>query len=298
MTSAPYGVHSNVGLKEEAPQKRFHERPAARIILRMHGMGYKLGVLSTTLAIGMFAASALTLPTIALNLGTLTFATSGKALLALVILCLTFAGVEDIVRSHPTAGPHQLQRSYMCWILPVLLVAVAMLVLAAPATLESRVRVILLGLACLSGLILLEYSVLDTNASWQPLMARAVPFAAHALAVPMYAVLSMRMGGGIGGIGTAAASAALALRLIVDPERSPVRVAPYALAIGALLGVSFDLLSGVVAPMPYALAMTVLLYIATGVTNRWLLGTLTRRVIVEYLIAGVVILLLLYVYGV
>jgi hypothetical protein len=272
----------------------------------------RLGVICALIAVGLLAFVALTWPAGGADRNALS-SSSGRTLLALVLVCLAWAGAEAVVSNHPKIAARPSNVLPLHWIVPGGLIAAASALLGQ----AMRMEVKLLGAATSCGLFAFliagEYYVVDPQARWHRLVRLALRLATYLVATLLYMAIRL----GITAHGTAAAviglvSVVLAWRLFTDDERV-VRLLRQRLgehhslpaasaipawllvpALGALLSLSCWLIDLWAAPpLVQALVLVALLYLGIGLARHFLMSTLTQRITIEYLIVGAAALLLL-----
>ena len=96
----------------------------------------------------------------------------------------------------------------------------------------------------------------------------------------------------------AVAGAILALRLLGEDERPLGRIVWAGAGIGLLLGATSWLLHAQVASaLRYSLTLVIFLYVLVGLARPFLWGKLRRGVVLEYVLVGLIALVLLRFYA-
>ena len=259
----------------------------------------KLGAVVALIAIGLSASLGLAWPARDVSLYGLTFTLSGKMLLGLILFGLTCTGADMIVRGHPKIQPQQLHLTFLHWILPAALTTIAWALLAWPGSLANKIIGVMVTGGLLALLISAEYYTVDLTERWRVAVQFSLRLMAYLLAALLYTTIHLSISAGLSAtIAVAMVGGVLSLKLLCDNECPLQRIWPYVLSIGALLGVMSWLLSlRTASPLLHSLVLAVLLYVLTGIARQFLLGKLTRRVALEYLLVGAFSLLLLHFYA-
>ncbi len=259
----------------------------------------KVRVVVVLVAIGLLCSFWLVLPVRHVSLYGLSFTLSGRMLLGFILFGLTCTGVEAIVRGHPKIQPQQLRLSSLHWILPAALTAVAWALLARLDSVQNKVIGVTAASVVLALLIIAEYYAIDLTGRWRAAVRFSLRLVAYLLAMLLYLAIYLSISANLGVvIAVAAVSAILSLRLLYGTECSLERGWPYVVGLGALLGIiSWVLTPWLASPLLHSPALVVLLYVLTGIVRQLLLGKLTRQVALEYLVVGVLVLLVLFSYA-
>ena len=110
----------------------------------------RASVLATLVVLGLILAAFLQFPTWSIDLtvlgSPLTVNITQTALMAALLVGITCAGTDAIVRSHPTARRIEARYSFVTWTLPALTVLLATVLLPqAPTRLYQMVGLVLTG---------------------------------------------------------------------------------------------------------------------------------------------------------
>lgn len=295
----------------------------------------RLGAVVALIAIGLLASFGLAWPARDIELYGLSFTLSGRMLLGLVLVGLTWTGTDAIVRQHPKIQPKQSSLSALHCILPVAWTAAAWTLLARLDSIEMRLVGVTVSSGLLALLIIAEYYVVDLAGRWRVPVQFSLRLMAYLMATLLHIAIRLGISARLTAtIIIAAVSAILAWKLLSDDRRplqhipapdaagrGPViKIAGYSLMIGTaghglaaqiarhgwLCVLGLGILSGVtgwllnlwmVSPLVHSLVLVVFLYVGVGIARHFLLGKLTQRVALEYLLVGVAVLLLLLSYA-
>ncbi len=257
----------------------------------------QLRALVILIAIGLFCSSTLAsqVPARELSFFGLSILLSGKMLFGWILLGLACTGVQVIVRGHPQAQSRQSHLSILPWVLPSALTVAAWALLGGLGSVQDRaVGALCSGLA-LALIVIAEYYTIDPAARWRAAVRLSLELMAYLLVCLLYTAINLGIATTLlAATAVVVVSAALALWLLSDDERPVARIWPYALGLGALLGlISWMLSFWQATPLLRSAALVVSLYTLTGIGRQWLLRRLTRRVFAEYLVVGCAVLLLL-----
>jgi len=274
----------------------------------------RLSAVIALIAIGLCASFTLNWPALDVNLMGLAFELSGRALLGFVLVGLVWAGVDVALRHRPQVDSGSQGASPTGWILPTTWIVAAWFLLPS----SGRVAVQVVGVAVVCALLVLttaaEYSVACAKTRWRAGVQFTLRLATYLAAILLYTAIQLGVNPrGVAALAVAVVSAVLAWRLCAGDDR----IAPHLrtlqmkelaslggtafahwvlfAALGVLAAASCWLL-GLWAkpPLLFGLVLVVLLYLGVGLLKQFLLQTLTQRVVVEYLVVGVAVLMLLF----
>jgi hypothetical protein len=260
----------------------------------------RASVVATLVILGLILATFLHFPTRTYDLtvlgSPLTISISQTALMAALLVGITCAGTDSIVRSHPTARRIEARYSFVTWTLPALTVLLATVLLPQAPTQLYR-----LGGYVLTGLLLIlvisaEYYTVDPT-DRRYLVARLglnawAYFVALVIFVLIYSAKARSL---LSATGVTLLSTLLALEFLRSAGRGFARTALYAAIAGLCTGeivwaMNYWRISGITGGLILLLGF----YVATGLANQQLQGRLTRRVLIEYAavaLLGLVVLL-------
>ncbi len=262
----------------------------------------RASVVATLVVLGLILAAFLQFPTrtfVLTVLGSeLTIPLSQTALMATLLVGITCAGTDAIVRSHPTARRIEARHSFVTWILPGLTVLLATVLMPqAPSRLYQIAGLVATGLLLIFVVSAEYYTVDPTDRRY--LTARLSLNAwAYLLALMLFIlVYSPKTRSLISATGVALVSSLLALEFLRSAGRGFRRTALYAAIAGLCTGeivwaMNYWRISGITGGLILLLGF----YVATGMANQQLQGRLTRRVLIEYAVValvGLVVLLLI-----
>ena len=263
----------------------------------------RASVVATLVVLGLILAAFLQFPSRTFSLtvlgSPLTVNISQTGLIALLLVGITCAGTDTIVRSHPTARRIEARYSFVTWTLPALTVVLSTVLLSRAPT-----RLYQLGGYVLTGLILIlvisaEYYTVDP-AGKRYLAARlGLNGWAYLLAAVVFVLIySAKARSLVSATGVTLVSALLALEFLRSAGRGFGRTALYAAIAGLCTGeiiwaMNYWRISGITG----GLILLVGFYAATGLANQQLQGRLNRRVLVEFGVVALVGLAILLRFG-
>jgi hypothetical protein len=263
----------------------------------------RASVVSTLVVLGLMLGAFLQVPAWSYKLtvlgSPLTISISQTALMAALLVGITCAGTDTIVRSHPTARRIEARYSFVTWTLPALTVLLAVVLLPqAPTLIYQLAGFVLTGLI-LTLVISAEYYTVDP-ASSRYLGARLSLNAwAYLLALVLFVLIySAKARSLISATGVALVSTLLALEFLRSAGRGFTRTALYAAIAGLCTGeivwaMNYWRISGLTGGLILLLGF----YVATGLANQQLQARLTRQVLVEYALVALVGLAVLLRFG-
>jgi hypothetical protein len=263
----------------------------------------RANVLAALVVLGLILAAFLNLPAWSREVSVLgsplTVGISQTTMMSLLLVSITCAGTDTIVRLHPRARRIDGSYSFVTWTVPALTTALAASLLPKAPALTYEVA----GF-CLTGLMLIlvisaEYVTIDP-ADRRYAVARLLLNAwAYLLALAVFVLIySAKARSLISATAVTAASTLLALELLRGAGQGFGRTALYAAIAGLSTGqvvwaMNYMRLGGVSGGLVLLLGF----YIATGVALQTLQRKLTRRVLLEYAAVALVGLFVLLRWG-
>jgi hypothetical protein len=263
----------------------------------------RASVVATLVVLGLILAAFLQFPSWNYDLtvlgSPLTISVSQTALMAALLVGITCAGTDVIVRSHPTARRIEARYSFVTWTLPGLTVLLATVLLP-----EAPTRLYQLAGYVLTGLILIlvisaEYYTVDPGDRRYLAARLSLNAWAYLLALVLFVLIySAKARSLISATGVTLVSTLLSLEFLRSAGRSFRRTALYAgiagLGTGEIIwAMNYWRISGITGGLILLLGF----YVATGLANQQLQDRLTRRVLVEYAIVALLGLAVLLQFG-
>jgi len=263
----------------------------------------RASVLATLVVLGLILAAFLQVPAWSTDLtvlgSALTISITQTALMAALLVGITCAGTDAIVRSHPTAQRIEARYSFVTWTLPALTVLLATVLLPqSPTRLYQIAGFVLTGLLLILVISAEYYTVDPTNRHY--LGARlSLNALAYLLALVIFVLIySAKARSLISATGVMVVSTLLALEFLRSAGRGFSRTALYAAIAGLCTGeliwaMNYWRISGVTGGLILLLGF----YVATGLANQQLQGRMTRRVLIEYATVALIGLAVLLRFG-
>jgi hypothetical protein len=263
----------------------------------------RASVVATLVVLGLILAAFLQFPTwtyVLTVLGSeLKVPLSQTALMAALLVGITCAGTDAIVRSHPTARRIEARYSFVTWALPGLTTLLATVLLPLASTQLYR----LVGFVA-TGLILIlvisaEYHTVDPTDRRYFAARLSLNIWAYILALIIFVLIySVKARSLLSATGVTLASTLLALEFLRSAGRGFGRTALYAAIAGLCTGeiiwaMNYWRISGTTGGLILLLGF----YVFTGLANQQLQARLTRRVLIEYAAVALVGLVILLRFG-
>lgn len=272
----------------------------------------RVSVIVGTILVGIVLLLVLELPSRPFQftpLGTpLTFDITGTFIVSLLLVGLSCAGTEAVMRTHPQVRRQVVRYTFPTWILPALTtMALALFLPNSPGLLYWLVGLVLGG-AVLAWSILMHYQMLDVQSSLRPVgssepsVGPHLPSIGRSLIAYLLALIFFtfiyrtRLRSLVTATAVAFVASLIALS-ILDAEKRPLRtLALYAGIIGLVLGETMWALNYWRANvLSVGVLLMLIFYSLIGIAREHLRGTLTRSVVSEFLLVaalgvGVVIL--------
>jgi len=263
----------------------------------------RASVVAALVVLGLILAAFLQFPTRSFDvtvLGSpLTIRITQTALIAALLVGITCAGTDAIVRSHPAARRIQARHSFVTWTLPGLTVLLAAVLLPqAPTQLYQLVGFVVTGLILIL-VISAEYDTVDPTGRHYLAARLSLNAWAYLLALIVFILIySAKARSLVSATAVGLASTLLALEFLRSAGRGFRRTALYAAIAGLCTGeivwaMNYWRISGITGGLILLLGF----YVATGLTNQQLQGRVTRRVLIEYAVVALVGLVVLLRFG-
>jgi hypothetical protein len=248
----------------------------------------RASVVATLVVLGLILATFLQFPTWSYDLkvlgSPLTVDITQTGLLSLLLVGITCAGTDTIVRSHPTARRIEARYSFVTWTLPALTVLLAAVLLPkAPTHLYRLLGYVVTGLILIL-VISAEYYTVDPTEKLYLVARLSLNAWAYLIALLVFILIySAKARSLISATGIALVSTLMALEFLRSAGRGFGRTALYALIAGLSTGeVIWAMNYWRVRGLTGGLILLLGFYVATGLANQQLQGRLGRRVLVEY----------------
>ncbi|HFD40109.1 MAG TPA: hypothetical protein ENJ31_09750 [Anaerolineae bacterium] len=263
----------------------------------------RASVVAALVVLGLILSAFLQLPRWSFSLtvlgSPLAVSLTQTALMAALLVGITCAGVDAIVRSHPTAQRIEARYSFVAWTLPALTVLLAVVLLPqAPTQLYRLVGYGLTGLILIL-VISAEYYTVDPDDRLYRLARLSLNAWAYLLALVLFVLIySAKARSLISATAVTAAGTLLALEFLRSAGQGFGRTALYAAIAGLCTGeivwaMNYWRISGVTGGLILLLGF----YVFTGLANQQLQGRLSRRVLIEYAVVALVGLVVLLRFG-
>jgi hypothetical protein len=263
----------------------------------------RASVVATLVVLGLILAAFLQFPTWTYDLtvlgSPLTISISQTALMATLLVGITCAGTDAIVRSHPTARRIEARYSFVTWTLPALTVLLAAVLLPQAPTQAYRLAGYLLVGLILILVISAEYYTVDPTDGRYLVARLSLNAWAYLLALVIFILIySAKARSLVSATGVTVVSTLLALEFLRSAGRGFGRTALYALIAGLSTGeIIWAMNYWRIRGMTGGLILLLGFYVATGIANQQLQGRLTRRVLVEFGVVALVGLVVLLRFG-
>lgn len=259
----------------------------------------RLGIVVSLVVTGLILAILAPLPSYEVPLlvlgSDLTLRFSGTVQLAMIIVGLVATGVDAIMRTHPLVQGRTLPYRFTFWVLPTVL-ALAGLALLSELPWWGYQIVIILGTgAALAVAIVCEYRTIDPQDPRHRLARLLLNAAVYVSALLMLVLIyASRARSVISATGVLVSSILLALELLRVEGNQTARTWLYAVITGIVMAeLTWALNYLAIDARVGGAALLLVFYAATGLAQQHLWKRLTRRVVFEYGLVGLVGLALL-----
>ncbi|MFN8497407.1 MAG: hypothetical protein U0641_06080 [Anaerolineae bacterium] len=218
----------------------------------------------------------------------LTINLSGATLITVLLVLMTCAGVEAMVRLHPWLNDAPLAYTAIFWPLPAVVTLTAALIVP---TLFGR-PIWLIGLAAAfvgQAVVLLgQYQAIDPDARYYDRARLLLTLLAYGSAFLLYAaVLGLHLRAIISASSILLISVPLALTLVRGSADEWRRAWIYAIVCGVVVGeITWVLTYWPIGSIGTAALLLLTFYIVTNLAQQALASQVTRRVLIEFLVFG------------
>lgn len=252
----------------------------------------RVSVIVGTILVGTVLLLVLELPSRAFQftpLGTpLTFYITGTFIVSLLLVGLSCAGTEAVMRTHPQVRRHIVRYTFPTWVLPGLTtLALALFLPSSPSLLYWLIGLVVGG-AALAWLILMHYRLLDHQAQTWASVQIGHGLIAYLLALIFFtSIYRTRLRSMITATAVTFVASLIALSILGD-EKQPLRkLGLYAGIIGLVLGETTWALNYWRANvLTVGVLLMLLFYVLVGVAREQMRGTLSRRIVSEFLVVA------------
>ena len=262
----------------------------------------RLSVLVSLVLFGLVVSHFVELPTrtisfVALGVPTTVFL-SGRWLIGALLVVMTGAGVDSIVRSHPKAQDASWAYALSFWGLPCTIVLLSLVVLPLSPDIVSWLGALTSTGLLLSLIIGAQYYAIDGQARHASLVRWGLSLAVYA---SVFAVSALTYGARARSLLSATAISLFAVAICAEllrphtPDPSMRRTWLYSATVGLMLGelawalnhLNFSMVAG-------GILFLLTFYLLGGLAKQYLSGRVARPVIVEFVVVSIVGLGLLY----
>jgi hypothetical protein len=208
-------------------------------------------------------------------LGTpLTLHVTGIWAVTMLLVGLSCAGTEAVLRTHPTVRRGTIRHTFPGWILPALVTLALAVVLPGSPDLLHWLIGLAIGGGLLAWLILMNYQAFGNDVRSIAIARAGLRLAAYPLALILFTLIyRTRLRSLVNGLGQA--------------QRLEGRTALYAGVIGLLLGETTWALNYWRAnALTVGVLLMLLFYVLTGIVRTYTQGEIDRRTVIEFLIVA------------
>jgi intracellular septation protein A len=252
----------------------------------------RVSVIVGVILVGIVLLLVLEIPTRAFQfepLGTpLTFYITGTWIVSLILVGLSCAGTEAIMRTHPSVRRRMVRYTFPSWILPALTTVALVVLLPRSPSLLYWLLGLALGGGILAWLILVDYRALGDAEPSASVGQAGVQIIAYVLALVLFTVIyRTRLRSLITATAATLVAASLSLSVLRREKQPLRRMLLYSGVIGLVLGQTTWALNYWRAnALTVGVLMMLLLYILIGVVRYYVRGAFDRRVVVEFSIVA------------
>ena len=224
---------------------------------------------------------------------------SEQWLRAMLVAGLAIAGTHSVVSTHPLARSRQWRAGFTAWIVPGVTGFLAPFLLPLAPDLRYWLGGLGLMATLIGSIVLLEYYIADPDAPDHAVASLALNLLTYGVALAAFVLIyQSRARSLITATATAVVSGLMALSLLQSVGQPKRRTALYAGLAGLVMGQSTWALNyWRIHALTGGVLLLLFFYVVVGVAQQHLQGSLTRRVLVEFLVVVAVGVWLLLRFG-
>jgi hypothetical protein len=222
-------------------------------------------------------------------LGTpLTFQITGSRIVSILLVGLSCSGTEAVMRTHPLVRRRKVRYTFLTWVLPALATLALTLYLPQSPSLFIWLAGLVLGGTAIAWLILVHFRMLDPDAQISASVRIARSLIAYLLILVFFtSIYRTRVRSLVTATSIAAVASVVSLTMLSDEARSLGKAVLYSGATGLILGeITWALNYWKANVVMVGVLLMLTFYVFVGITREHLRGTLTRRVLVEFLVVA------------
>ncbi len=255
----------------------------------------RMSLVISLILLGLILASAIQLPAWQVNLDVLgsplTLGVSRVTLITAVLVAIACVGAETLLRAHPALTAASTRYTATFWILPILVTVAATLMV--PPLFPHRLwwlaalAVTYVGLAVV---FIAEYREVDPADPGYGNARLTLNLVTYVAAFVLYvSILGTRTRSLISATAVVLVTIPLCLELLRSTEKSFDRTWIFAFLTGLVMGemtwaLNYWSVSGLIG----GTMLVLIFYVVTGIAQQYLLGRLTRRVLLEFAVTACV----------
>jgi hypothetical protein len=262
----------------------------------------KLSILVSVILFGLVVSHIVDLPTrtvsfVALGVPT-TIYLSGRWLVGALLVIVTGAGVDSVVRSHPRVRGAERGYTLTFWGPPCMLVLVSLVILPLSPSVMVWLGVLAVTGLLLSLVVVAQCYTVDGQGVGATIARWGLSLVAYA---GVFALCGLTYGARVRSLLSATAISIFATAMAADllrpafPERSVRRTWLYSTTVGLILGeVAWALNHVGLSAVAGGLFLLLVFYVLSAMAKQYLSGQVTRAVIAEFMVVSALGLGLLY----
>ena len=215
----------------------------------------------------------------------LTVHVTGTWIVSALLVGLSCAGTETIMRTHPAVRRRVVKYTFPAWILPGLTTAALVLLLPRSATILYWLIGLVLGGGTVAWLMLAQYHALASEERPKGMRLILLRVLAYLLGLVLFTAIYRTRSRSLITATTATLVAFLISLSVLSNERLPMkRVLLYSAVVGLVLGqTTWAFNYWQVNPLDVGVLTMLLSYLLIGVVQEYVRGTMDRQVIAEFL---------------
>lgn len=270
------------------------------------GVDYRdrISVVTWVVVLGFALSQLLDIPTTLITVRALgspaSLPLSAGLIMALVLAIAAAAGTESVVRLHPRLTGRAALLNWAYWALPMAVAILTVVLLPQLPTRLLQMAAILLAGGFLSLALYMLYATVEPGAPGFRRARLVLDAMAYGAALLLFLIVyQARTRSLLSGTLIALTAALLAVEILRTSTAKTQLVLGYGALVGLLLGeITWALNYWPLLPgLTGGLLLLLSFYLAVGIAQQWLQDRLTRRVLVEFALFGLIALVLIIVFG-
>jgi len=255
----------------------------------------RMSLVISLILVGLILASAFQVPGWQINLNVLgsplTLGVSRVSLIMAVLVAMACVGTETLLRTHPALEGAPMRYTVTFWVLPVLVtIAAALMVPPQYPNPPGWIATLVVTYVALAIVFIAEYQTVDPLDPGYSNARLTLNLVTYAAAFVLYvSILGTRTRSLLSATGVMLVTIPLCLELLRSTEERFERTRIFAFVTGLVMGeMTWALNYWSISGLKGGTLLVLIFYVVTGSSQQYLMGRLTRRVLLEFGVTALV----------